>query len=57
MPFTALKGGDNVTLDGDRWGISLEDVIASSYGGFLKNNKRNGYVSLSQENSIITKVS
>jgi hypothetical protein len=52
QPFTTLKGGNSEMLDGDRWGISLEDVIASSYGGFLKNNKRNGYVSASHEGQI-----
>jgi hypothetical protein len=45
QPFTTLKGGNNETLDGERWGISLEDIIASSWSGFLKNGKRNGYVS------------
>ncbi|OOQ89588.1 hypothetical protein PEBR_07498 [Penicillium brasilianum] len=52
QPFTALKGGDNVTLDGERWGISLEDIVASSYGDFLKNGKRNGY-SLQSSDSVV----
>lgn len=46
-----------MTLDGERWGISLEDIVASSYGDFLKNGKRNGYVSPLDRISTITNLS
>ncbi|KAJ5182928.1 hypothetical protein N7492_000544 [Penicillium capsulatum] len=43
LPFGVLKGGDKKTLDGEKWGISLPDIINSTFGGFLQNGKKNGF--------------
>ncbi|TIC89566.1 hypothetical protein CH35J_012629 [Colletotrichum higginsianum] len=43
-PFQLLSGGTNDVLDGKNWaGITLEDIVVSSYSGYLKNGNRNGY--------------
>ncbi|KAJ5151252.1 uncharacterized protein N7482_010504 [Penicillium canariense] len=39
--------------DTSKYGISLEDIITSSYGGFLKNNKQNGYSLQSGESTVV----
>ncbi|KAJ5594360.1 uncharacterized protein N7459_000568 [Penicillium hispanicum] len=53
VPFTTLKGGENTTLNGETWGISLDDIIISSFGGFMQNNKRNGYALQSGASTIV----
>jgi len=48
FPFQALDGGDVKTLTGnasDWGGITIGDIIQSSYSGFLLNDNKNGYVS------------
>ncbi|KAK2014520.1 hypothetical protein LZ32DRAFT_555789 [Colletotrichum eremochloae] len=43
-PFQALAGGTHDVLDGTHWGgITLEDIVISSYTGYLMNGNRNGY--------------
>ncbi|KAK2052459.1 dUTPase [Colletotrichum caudatum] len=43
-PFQALSGGTHDVLDGTHWGgITLEDMVISSYTGYLMNGNRNGY--------------
>ncbi|KAK1991283.1 hypothetical protein LX36DRAFT_704785 [Colletotrichum falcatum] len=43
-PFQALSGGTHDVLDGKHWGgITLEDMVVSSYTGYLANGNRNGY--------------
>ncbi|KAJ5624260.1 hypothetical protein N7510_000569 [Penicillium lagena] len=43
-PFQELAGGTSDVLDGTSWGgITIKDIIMSSYGGFLENGGKNGY--------------
>ncbi|KAJ0285669.1 hypothetical protein CBS470a_006269 [Colletotrichum nupharicola] len=43
-PFQLLAGGTHDILDGKSWGgITLDDIVISSYGGYLANGNRNGY--------------
>ncbi|KMU86905.1 hypothetical protein CIHG_04844 [Coccidioides immitis H538.4] len=51
--FTPLAGGDTETLDGKNWGgIRIQDIIRSSYGAFLANDRKNGY-SFSLDTSVV----
>ncbi|KAF1987464.1 hypothetical protein K402DRAFT_420275 [Aulographum hederae CBS 113979] len=52
--FEALPGGDSETLSGedDAWGgLTIKDIITSSWAGFELNGKRNGYT-LSSDSSL-----
>ncbi|KAF4822056.1 hypothetical protein CGCSCA5_v002762 [Colletotrichum siamense] len=43
-PFQLLAGGTHDILDGKSWGgITLDDIVISSYSGYLANGNRNGY--------------
>ncbi|EQB50179.1 hypothetical protein CGLO_10404 [Colletotrichum gloeosporioides Cg-14] len=43
-PFQQLAGGTHDILDGKSWGgITLDDIVISSYSGYLANGNRNGY--------------
>ncbi|KAK1477569.1 hypothetical protein CTAM01_15163 [Colletotrichum tamarilloi] len=43
-PFQLMAGATHDVLDGKNWGgITLEDIVISSYGGYLNNGNRNGY--------------
>ncbi|OLN81958.1 hypothetical protein CCHL11_08618 [Colletotrichum chlorophyti] len=43
-PFQPMAGGTHDVLDGKSWGgITLEDIVISSYSGYLNNGNRNGF--------------
>ncbi|KAK1595563.1 dUTPase [Colletotrichum navitas] len=43
-PFQVLSGGTRDVLDGTHWGgITLEDIVISSFTGYQLNGNRNGY--------------
>ncbi|RDW73504.1 hypothetical protein BP6252_07411 [Coleophoma cylindrospora] len=43
-PFGQLAGGTNDVLDGTAWGgVTLLDMVISSYSGYLANGNQNGY--------------
>ncbi|TLD33742.1 hypothetical protein PspLS_00225, partial [Pyricularia sp. CBS 133598] len=43
-PFQALSGGTHDVLDGKHWGgVTLEDIVISSYTGYSTNGNQNGY--------------
>ncbi|TEA15562.1 hypothetical protein C8034_v011258 [Colletotrichum sidae] len=43
-PFQPMAGGTKDVLDGKQWGgVTLDDVVVSAYGGYLRNGRRNGY--------------
>ncbi|KAI7928583.1 dUTPase [Pyricularia oryzae] len=43
-PFQRLSGGTHDVLNGTHWGgITLDDIVISSYSGYLNNGNRNGY--------------
>ncbi|KAL0937981.1 uncharacterized protein CTRU02_207712 [Colletotrichum truncatum] len=43
-PFQAMDSANHDVLDGEKWGgITLDDVVISSYSGYLNNGNRNGY--------------
>ncbi|KZL64404.1 glucan endo-1,3-alpha-glucosidase agn1 [Colletotrichum tofieldiae] len=43
-PFQPMSGGTHDVLDGKSWGgITLEDIVISSYSGYLNNGNRNGF--------------
>ncbi|KAJ5959353.1 uncharacterized protein N7479_006503 [Penicillium vulpinum] len=45
IPFQALPGGNQQTLNGNAWGgVTLEDIVVSSYQGFQRNGNKNGYI-------------
>lgn len=51
-PFQVLAGGTHEVLDGKNWGgITLDDMVISSYGGYLKNGNRNGYTISEDDNA------
>lgn len=44
VPFVSLPGGTNDVLDGKVFGgITLEDIVSSSYQAYQLNNNQNGY--------------
>ncbi|KAJ5171918.1 hypothetical protein N7492_004511 [Penicillium capsulatum] len=53
-PFTMLKGGNRASLNGQKWPIHIEDVVASTYAGFLQHGKRNGYEMPSSSSLVVT---
>lgn len=53
--LNSMTGGRHSDLDGQAWsGITLEDIVVSSYYGYLNNGNRNGYnISLDDSNGQV----
>lgn len=53
-PFQTMDGATHDVLDGTNWGgITLDDIVISSYSGYLNNGNRNGYNISMDDNSDV----
>lgn len=54
LAFQSMDGSDPDNLDGKKWGgITMKDMILSSYGGFQKNGNKNGYEMDTQSTDVV----